>query len=247
MSIACLISVRSSSARLPFKALLPFGLYNTLLEHNIARLRHFGFEPIVCTSNSAVDNVVENVAKSAGAKVFRGSLNDKLGRWLGTCLEYGLDHFVTADNDDPFSCPNLIRDAYHALIEGADFVPLPDVQPNYGYYEGCVGYGISSKILSKTYESLNSTENTEHAWSFINDYGNKVISTHKLDLTQRSVPIRLTIDYRRDYEVANAVASSLGHFATRDEICAWFNSEGQNWAVHNWAQHKYYMENLGQN
>ena len=75
-----LITVRTSSSRLPKKCLLPFG-DNNVLTHIINRTKFYNIEPIICTSIDESDDVIESIAKTENVKYFRGHLINKLKRW----------------------------------------------------------------------------------------------------------------------------------------------------------------------
>jgi len=64
--VPAFITVRSRSTRLPDKCLLPFGDKN-VLEHVIRRAKHFGLEPVVCTTNDPSDDRVVKIAQREGA------------------------------------------------------------------------------------------------------------------------------------------------------------------------------------
>ena len=85
-----LVTVRTSSTRLPAKCLLPFGDGN-VLNHIIRRARAYGIEPIICTSVDNSDNIIENIASDEGVRCFRGSLSNKLKRWLDCATFFGLE------------------------------------------------------------------------------------------------------------------------------------------------------------
>ena len=74
------ITVRTSSTRL-LKCLLPLG-DETVISHVVKRSISYGIEPIICTSTDISDDVLEGIATQLGVKCFRGSLVNKLKRWL---------------------------------------------------------------------------------------------------------------------------------------------------------------------
>ena len=80
------ITVRTSSTRLPKKCLLPLG-DETVISHVVKRSISYGIEPIICTSTDISDDVLEGIATQLGVKCFRGSLVNKLKRWLD-CAEH---------------------------------------------------------------------------------------------------------------------------------------------------------------
>ena len=77
-----LVTVRTSSTRLPQKCLLPFG-EGSVIEHVVRRARHFAIRAIICTSTDPSDDVLEQIAAREGVECFRGSLLNKMRRWAG--------------------------------------------------------------------------------------------------------------------------------------------------------------------
>ena len=80
-----------------------------------------------------------------GAKVFRGSLEDKLDRWYGAVQHFGLDAFVTMDGDDLFCDPSLMTEGAKQLEAGGyDFLKAPaDLAC------GAFTYAIKASALAK--------------------------------------------------------------------------------------------------
>ncbi|EKE20531.1 MAG: Acylneuraminate cytidylyltransferase, partial [uncultured bacterium] len=126
--IACFITVRTSSTRLPHKALLPIRGKPTI-EHLIDRTKLVknAQRIILCTSDQKEDNVLEKIAQKKRINYFRGSLEDKLDRWLGAAKKFNIDYFVTVDGDDLFADPYLIDLAIKQMQEKpCDFLKIPD-------------------------------------------------------------------------------------------------------------------------
>ena len=95
------ITVRTSSTRLPNKCLLPLG-DETVISHVVKRAIAYGIEPIICTSTDKSDDILEEISKELGVKCFRGSLVNKLKRWLDCAEHFNVNSFHTIDADDPF-------------------------------------------------------------------------------------------------------------------------------------------------
>ena len=113
-----LITVRTSSSRLPQKCLLPFG-ESTVLNHIIRRAVAFGIDPLVCTSTDPTDDVIERISAEEGVKCFRGSLQNKLKRWADCAAYFGIQSFHTVDADDPFFDGDEIKRSMRLLEDGS--------------------------------------------------------------------------------------------------------------------------------
>ena len=84
MKKAIFVTVRMDSSRLPDKTMKKI-LGKPVLEHIINRAKQTTMFDgiIVCTTERKIDDQVAEVAQACGARVFRGSLEDKLDRWNG--------------------------------------------------------------------------------------------------------------------------------------------------------------------
>ena len=70
-----LVTVRTSSTRLPNKCLLPFGQGN-VISHVVKRAISYGMRPIICTSVDPSDDILENMARELNVECFRGSMKN---------------------------------------------------------------------------------------------------------------------------------------------------------------------------
>lgn len=115
MTPIVIIQCRLNSSRLPGKAALDMH-GAPLLARVIERCRLAGLasEVVVATSDQPEDEIVSAIAASAGAPVYRGSLDDVRARLLGCARAFGADVFIRATADNPFVEPDLI-DALIAL------------------------------------------------------------------------------------------------------------------------------------
>lgn len=209
-SVPGLILVRTSSTRLPRKCFLPFG-GGCVLEHVVRRATHFDFDPVVCTTDEALDDKLYELAKNNGWKVFRGSTNDKIRRLRDACGHFGIERFITIDADDPFFDPKADRESFHMLEKGYDFVVPPT-----DYYCGSVGYSVTRDILDRAVDGCD-TSDSEMMWKIIEKVEGIRVAELKLD-NDRMSRIRLTLDYEEDYHVLLAVLRILGPFALSGDI-----------------------------
>jgi spore coat polysaccharide biosynthesis protein SpsF len=105
-----IITARLGSTRLPGKVLMPFWKKCSLLEFLIRRLqtRPETSRLVLATADTLENDIVAEIGKKCGIKVFEGSENNVLER-MYKCIESEKIDFigrVTADN--PFTDPKLI-------------------------------------------------------------------------------------------------------------------------------------------
>ena len=210
MKIYGFITVRTTSSRLSRKCLLRFGEGN-VLEHVIRRAKSFGFEPLVCTTQLGEDDIIEKIAKREACLIYRGSVKDKLQRWLGACQGFGVESFHTIDADDPFFDGELGKKSLQLLQKGYDIV-----YPSKSVYVGAVGFSLTSAIIKKAC-SIKESDDTEMMWYYIE----KVPDVRQIELPVpdvRIASIRLTLDYEEDYWMLLSVLRILGPEAIRTDI-----------------------------
>ena len=209
-----LITVRTSSTRLPAKCLLPFGDGN-VLTHVIRRARAFGIEPIVCTSVDPSDNIIEKIADDEGAQCFRGSLRNKLKRWSDCAAHFGLAAFHTVDADDPFFDGDEIKASMHLLAGGHYDMVCPTISSSAG--GASVGYSLTAEIVNRASDLIPTETDTEMMWYHMEKIPN--IRTQVLP-EDRPLPfkVRLTLDYEEDYWLLESVRRISGNLATRQDI-----------------------------
>jgi len=227
------ITVRTSSTRLPKKCLLPFG-ESTVLNHIIRRAVSYGIEPIVCTSTSKEDDIIEQIANKEGVKCYRGSLDNKLQRWLDCAMHFNIDVFHTIDADDPFFDGNEMKSSMRMLKEEK----LDMVEPTKSSSAGgaSVGYSLTTDIVKRACKDLDKDTDTEMMWYYIeklSDLKTKILPETRKNITK----MRLTLDYEEDYWLLASVCRLLGNLTSRDEVDKLFLSNPDMYKI-NWFKNE---------
>ena len=210
-----LVTVRTSSSRLPQKCLLPFGEDCNVLQHILRRARAFGIEPIVCTSVDPGDDVIEALARAEGARCFRGSLVNKLKRWSDCAQAFGLECFHTVDADDPFFDGAEMRRSLALLREGGWDMVAPTESSSAG--GASVGYSLTAAVVARAVAGLDAETDTEMMWYHVA----KVPGLKKTVLPEidpAPVKARLTLDYAEDYWLLDSIRRMVGTLAPRPAV-----------------------------
>jgi RimJ/RimL family protein N-acetyltransferase/spore coat polysaccharide biosynthesis protein SpsF (cytidylyltransferase family) len=213
-AIPGLVTVRTSSSRLPQKCLLPFGDGN-VLEHIIRRAKHFGIEPIVCTSVDPSDDVIERIAAAENVKCFRGALANKLKRWADCARHFKLGAFHTVDADDPFFDGSEMQRSYAFLRDGGWDMVAPTESSAAG--GASVGYTLTADIVTRASAGLADEADTEMMWYHVA----KVPGLKKATLPESEadpVVARLTLDYQEDYWLLESIRRVVGNLAPRAAV-----------------------------
>lgn len=212
--VNALITVRSTSSRLPAKCFLPFGEGN-VLEHVIQRCLHFGLRPIVCTTRDKEDDAIEIIASRLAVECYRGPTYNKLLRWSECCRHFEIDTFHSVDADDPFFDGEEIKASMRLLEEGPYDMVCPTVSSSAG--GASVGYSLTAEVVKRASDEIPINADTEMMWYYLEKIQN--IRTQVLP-EEKPLPfkVRLTLDYAEDYWLLESVRRISGNFATRQDI-----------------------------
>jgi spore coat polysaccharide biosynthesis protein SpsF len=136
-----ILQCRTGSTRLPGKALLPLGgLPIAILAAR--RVAGPGKRVVLATSDQAQDDVLADEAQAHEVEVFRGSLDDVLGRFVGALGDAPDDALVTRlTGDNPVPDHRLV-DEVASEMEARGLRYITTTHPNTG-----LPYGLSVEIM----------------------------------------------------------------------------------------------------
>lgn len=206
--VRIILQARTSSSRLPAKVLLPIsGIPMSIL--SALRLGNTGHEVILATSKDISDDYLAYVAESYGVKVFRGSLNNVLDRYVSCSSDLHVSDVIvraTADNIFPDGhFINQLLDKYEKLNE--DY--LGTHSPKDG-----LPYGLGAEVF--TVRNLRNAQNDnplpdslEHVTSSMRKKAGKLGIIKKFSLINQDLSdMRLTVDTLEDYIYLTSVLPS---------------------------------------
>ncbi len=214
------ITVRTSSTRLPNKCLLPLG-DETVISHVVKRAISYGIDPIICTSTDKSDDILEEISKELGVKCFRGSLVNKLKRWLDCAEHFNVNLFHTIDADDPlFDGKEMIASLDLLRSKDCDVV-CPTESSSAG--GASVGYSLTTAIIKKALENLDPDTDTEMMWYYLEKVG-QIKMINLPETTNKNTKVRLTLDYEEDYWLLASIVRILGNNPARNEVMQLFSN-----------------------
>jgi len=213
-----LVTVRSESSRLPRKCFLKLE-NKSILENVIDRCKHYGIKPIICTTISESDNSIEELSNKLNVQIYRGSVKNKMLRWLRCVEKYSLKDFHTIDADDPFFDGKLILKSINLRRENnLDFVKPSTYSSNGG---ASVGYSIRSNYLKNIIEHTDDSSDTEMINKLI-ESGHNHTSTSIEEDPILDYQVRLTLDYKEDFWLLASISRILGPIPEREKIIKLF-------------------------
>ncbi len=220
-----IITVRTSSSRLPNKCLLRFYKSETIIEYIINRSKAFGIEPIICTSTNSSDDIIEKISEENGVKIYRGSLNNKISRWYHCAKKFNVDYFHNIDADDPFFDGKRMKTSLKLLKKSNfDYIKPSFYSDNGGASEG---YSIKTSFLKKVYEKYQEddldTEMIPFYFEKIKNFKFSVIEDPKYAIKIKNRIPRLTLDYFEDYIFLNYLAFITNGSIERKKIESFLN------------------------
>ena len=205
--IGIIIFARMSSSRLPGKMLRPLGP-TTLFDRVVERARLLDHDMMLATSDQKSDDPLVARAKELNLPLFRGSLDDVLGRAVATARHAGFDTFCRLCGDRPFlPLPDMqrgIETMLQSLKWGKplDLVTthLPAPVP-----AGLLTEVIRTDSLARIHESATTEEQREHVTTAFYEKPDQ-FRIHELQTDLRELgTVHLSVDTERDRQLIGEV------------------------------------------
>jgi spore coat polysaccharide biosynthesis protein SpsF len=191
-----ILQARFGSSRLPGKAMERIGA-RVMVEHCLRRLILGGVgRVILATTAGREDDVLAGVAARLGVPVFRGDVDDVLGRYLAAAIEFNVDPIVRATGDNP---------AVDVLASGRVLAALRSTGADYvredGLPLGAAVEGITYAALRRAALAASLPEDREHVTTYVKRHA----VAFRIAGIQAPAPLsrpdlRLTVDTREDLE-----------------------------------------------
>lgn len=172
---------------------------------------------IVCTTDSPSDEKLVQFLKQENIMYFRGNEKDIIKRLFDAANFYDTDIIIDVEGDDFFTDPLLV-DKLVLEMKNSDFdfisgnMSTENFDSKTGYPHGLIPVGIRNRALRKIYEEKQ-TLDTETGYKefFMNDDLFKIKYLVPEIEREFSENLRLTIDYKEDFELAKKVIDELGN------------------------------------
>mgnify|MGYP001158121122 FL=1 len=217
--VVAIVQARMGSSRFSGKVLKPLG-NSTVLESLINRLKNSSTidQIVIATSLEKRDAEIIELFKDSNIKVFKGSENDVLDRYIETAIQTDADIIVRVTGDCPLIDPKLVDDCVNKIIDSdLDYVsncnniekPLPD------------GFDVevftmnSLRLIQKI--SITSAYKEHVTFGY---FKTNLFAYDSIEYDQNYGHFRLTLDYEEDYTVISKVYEEMkDSFWGWKEIC----------------------------
>ena len=195
-----IIQARVSSQRLPGKVLLKLGDSN-VIGQVIKRARMFSDQVVICTSKNKTDDQIEEFCLKNNIECFRGSLNNVFSRFMNILdkKQYkNFDWFARLTADNPLVSVQLSSHLRDNIRSDLDYLA-------YSNNQIVIGSGIEI-VNKKSFMNIKETDldDIEKEHVTLKLYETKGLYKCKFiksPLNNFSSNIRLTLDYKEDYEL----------------------------------------------
>lgn len=204
------IQARTGSNRLPGKILEPLYDDVSLLAYQCQRLRSIEGvdELVIATTEAPDDDAVVKLAEAQGVRVFRGSEEDVLSRFLLVADATLASTLIRITSDSPFRDPDVIAKCVAEHREhGAEYT-----RPADGYLpKGLRAEVVETAALRQIHDDPATTaRDREHVTIHIREHLDRY-RTHIVDFPEalRHPEIDLSVDTPEDLDVVRSVHAEL--------------------------------------
>jgi len=216
MKLGVIIQSRMGSSRLPNKMTLPFYKGKGIFEIILNRLNEAQLEiPIIlATTDNERDDCLVEIAIKNNIRVFRGSENNVLERFIKAAEINNIQKIIRICADNPFlDIEDLERQINDFRNIEADYFSYckndktPTILTNFGFWSEAV----SLKALKKTANLTDNKLYLEHVTNYIYKHPKEFkLKFKEIDpYFDQNSNIRLTVDTALDFEIAKEVYLSL--------------------------------------
>ncbi len=209
MNPVAIIQARCGSSRLPGKVLKKLG-ERTMLEYVVRRCQQSQHlrEVMVATTVEAIDDPIEALCRLLGVRVYRGSQDDVLLRYVEAARLVAADPVLRITSDCPLIDPDVIDLAMALQAEtSADYAFIE------GYPRGTGDAEVMS--LSALETALAETEpgdawHREHVMTYLTDHPEKFrLRIVEAPRAIRELPYRLCVDEPADLDLVRTICAQF--------------------------------------
>jgi spore coat polysaccharide biosynthesis protein SpsF len=202
-----ILQARTSSSRLPGKVLCDLAGAPMLARQleRVARARLLD-KIVVATSSDPSDDPLARLVGNLGFALFRGSLDDVLGRFVGAVAAHPAEHVVRLTGDCPLADPDVIDAVVAHHIANAVDATTNSVEPTFP--DGLDVEVVRADVLRTAGTEASGPVEREHVTPFVYRHPERFSIQHYKGARDLS-GMRWTVDEPADLEFASAVFAAL--------------------------------------
>jgi len=207
MTVLAILQARMSSRRLPGKVMADLA-GEPMIWRQIERVRRARRVDhlVVATSVETSDDPLASFLLSRGCSVFRGDLDDVLGRFAAAAGPWGPSHLVRLTADCPLADPAVIDAAVElALHTGAAYASNVERRT---YPKGLDVEVIASPALAQAAREATDPYEREHVTPFVRRRADRFRHAHLVEAFNLS-HLRWTVDQAEDLAFVREVYAAL--------------------------------------
>lgn len=216
IDLGIIIQARTGSTRLPLKIIKPFFNEKGILEVLIERLlsEKLNIPIIVATTDSVLDDVIQDVCRNHDVQYYRGSELNVLNRYICAAREFGINKIIRICSDNPFIDMESLRFLIYRFKNNdfdygsfclSDNTPI--IKTHYGFWIECVKLSALEVVANKTKDVLFLEHVTNYIYTFPDQFKIDLIQIDK-EIESNSF-IRLTVDTIVDFDIAKSIYGFL--------------------------------------
>ncbi|MAF76564.1 MAG: spore coat protein [Halobacteriovoraceae bacterium] len=214
----CILQARLSSTRLPGKVLMKV-TERPLLEIQIKRVLKSSFidRLILATSVGSDDDLIEELGKSLGVEVFRGSLDDVLDRFYQSVRDIDSENIVRLTGDCPIIDPSVIDLVIERHLNSDADYTTNSLNPTYP--DGMDVEVFKKEALEESWKNASKKSEREHVTLYINSRPEKFKIQHVKNTDDLS-HLRWTVDEQEDFNLVKMIIENFKNldFTLQDSL-----------------------------
>ena len=205
--ILAVLQARMASTRMPGKVMAPV-LGEPMIWRQIERVRRARSlsKLVVATSTAASDDALAGFLLGRGCSVYRGDVDDVLGRYAAVAAAWNPDYVVRLTADCPLTDPQLIDAAVSlAVTTGADYASNCSRRT---YPEGLDVEVIAADALAMAARETDDAFDRDQVTSFITGRPERFLMSHLVQ-TPNLADLRWTVERPEDFAFVREVFRKL--------------------------------------
>jgi spore coat polysaccharide biosynthesis protein SpsF len=164
---------------------------------------------VVATSDWKEDDAIVEECHSEGVEVYRGDMDDVLGRYYGAAKSFGATVIARMTADCPLIDPAVIDRIIGLFLEGGyDFVANTAPPDGHTYPKGMDIEVFSFELLETTWKETNKPSDREHVTFYMWQNPDR-FRLFRDELDRDLTAYRLVLDYPEDMELTRNVLENV--------------------------------------